>query len=1333
MSCRPTNPLELKNIIENQKAVFDIKPNQKADETLDHLAYTTANFKKIDKLYTNPQSGAKVKTTITTRIGEWYNKRNPQVTSPEREKFIQQTAEIGNVVHESSDVIITNILQQLDGLSVEDALSTLSSVNITDLEGLKKIREKYGYDVNPQVYDNLVKGLKNILTSIYRRQREINRKTGRIQDNVVILPEQIIIDSQGGVGGTADLIAIFSNNDAAVFDFKTKIPNSAKRNPDGSIKDNANLINAGDKERYTMQVSTIGRILKQRYGVRNIVLGRIVPIRVNMPAWNKTTGMYPNKITNVAIGNDQDKKLEQITLLPEKTGFEDLDKFLANIEKRIRLLKEKAKDNKDRRAEYTTQVRELEVSRDQILHNHNFNKLLDYVKKMTDKLTDDYIDTLSFADLRDIISELKILQMLAESTYEYRKSLKERRTNLNQIQQFEASVGSLISALTDKIAATEEVLYKEKIAQLIEETTGFNILDEEGNIQSFQSEGYFGKYFNQLSEFNNPLFQALRSKLDSIQYDIREKVNSVITEVQTKEDAIYNWMKQNGKDHQWLIDILIDKKTDNLVQKRSKSFSEELRQIKKDGNLTKIVEYYEPNEYYQDWFDRTKATITNSESMDRFNESFNLELDKNGKPNHPNAWLQQLANGRLKVKTDIDNKHISKEYTYIHSIPELAAYYDMFVKYNREFRDKLGMEYFSLPDNFVPNIRKNAADRIVEFGAINGVKSTINDLVKDMEVRQDDMYFGEIEDGTLTKRIPRFFINPFRDSDNNVIIGEKSYDLGKSLILFSKMAYNYEMMSKEEAEILGLREFLVERAQEFVKKGGKNIQDLVGNKLAINIGNTDLKDIFNSFVDMYLYGVHIQPTLGDKTGTWEKRIMLAKQYFTMKSLGMNWIAASGSILAAKTAASIEGFKGIIYDKQQYKEALTDMYQNRDKFLALSAFLDPMASRFENFNITKEKQLGAKQWGKPTDRNFIKKYVSTRTLLRPFSYGDETIDEVVTAAMSKNYYVDESGNLKKMRTTEDKQKYVNRTIWNLFSYSNENAKLNIPEEQLKNVIISFRRAIQGGQSKIKGTIPEEDKAYWQTQILGQVVMHFKSWMPGLLKERFSGLRYNSNIQSVDIGRYVAASYEFKNVEQYAAVDLITRIYLPKLGEFAKRLLLFSSGSFNDKARKFEAFNQWLEENPQFEDKISFEEFLDLQQKQVQAMVVELRIIGIFIMIMMCLGGDWDDDGKADYKDYFALKVAMAILTKTNQELTFVYNPTEFAGMIKNPIPMIGLVTSAQKTLGNTFDETRDLMFGENSKQDKTPIGRETTKWIPGLYGISKLFGWFDNEPEALIKK
>ena len=382
--------------------------------------------------------------------------------------------------------------------------------------------------------------------------------------------------------------------------------------------------------------------------------------------------------------------------------------------------------------------------------------------------------------------------------------------------------------------------------------------------------------------------------------------------------------------------------------------------------------------------------------------------------------------------------------------------------------------------------------------------------------------------------------------------------------------------------------------------------------------------------------------------------------------------------------------------------------------------------YENFSVT-EHELGKKHHiADPSRRGIIEKYINARMLMRPFSYGDEWIDELITNAMAKNYYVDDNGSLRRFKNKEEEVRYADRTIWNLFNYEGGEAKLSLPEDQLKNVIIEFRNAARAGQARIKGTIPHEDKAYWQSQILGQVVMHYKSWMPGIIKERFGGVKFNESLKAVELGKYTALGKEFTNIEGYAMYDFATKIVLPKLKDFALHLATFGKLKMNDKFRKEEAFEQWLEDNPQYKDIISFDEFLDVQQKQLKSLMVELRIILAFMAMAALLGFDWDDDGQKDYKQLWITRKLAAVLFKTNQELTFTYNPVEFAKMVANPIPMISLVTDAWKTIGNTMDETRDLILGENSKNDKTGILYYGHQWVPGLRGTVKLLDIFNKD-------
>jgi hypothetical protein len=1337
MACKTNNQEEFENLIRNKEHLFDTHPNQTQSETVENLEFTNNRFAKVNGLYTSGNTS--LAKTITTEIGKEFKEKVARFASDETKAKWNQQAEMGTLIHGINESIGKNILSQIpDTFSNKDSLNLVKNIGFDkiDLTVVKQLIKDSGYSVDDKILARMFEGVKQIFIKTYSVQNTINNLS-KSDGKVNIKFEQVIVDTKKDIGGTADFVAIYSDNTASVIDFKTKIIYWENIGSNGLIKPGVKWLNASAKENYKLQLGEISRILRERYGVKKVNTKSIEFIRLSAN-YNKTTKSFNKKIENVWYGEKQDPSLKQLKPFAEQTPFTDLNEFLLKLDKKIELLKEKLAKDKTNQDKYNEQIEQLESARYDIVSKMNFKGIFEYTEGLLQSIVN--IDQMSLSELREAIDELKTLEFLSQSTYEFRKYIKSHltvapvlgkdkdgkdiigKTGEEIADEIEGKTGSLHSIIVDKVSELEEELFNNRVGKLVDEETGFEIFDETGHIIPFNDEGFFGKWFYQLSHFENPIFQTFRSVLSKAQYDNREDLQKVIKNVQDKNNIMRNWMKQNNKDNNWLIDLLIDKNKGNLTEELSNEWKKVRADLKENPEGKKISQFYEPTDRFKQWYQEKLAEQTDDIKKADFKKKYNI-FD----PNNNDAWRYVFLNKQfnLKIKDSVRSKYKSTKFAEIEKIPEVFAFYKMLTDYNKEFRDILGVEYLNLPDTFIPNIRKDTIEKISNYGFMEGTKQSFQDALANLNVREDETMYGELEDGKLKRRIPKFYLNNLRNAKGDIDNTEKSYELDKSLILFAKMAYNYKNMHKIEAEVLSLRDFMANKGEEFIKRGGKNLSDYVGNTLSSKIGDNDIMDRFNNFVDMYLYGISIEPTLGDKSGKFEKLILKAKQYYTVRSLGFNFIAAGGSYLAAKTNAVIEGSKGIIYTTDNYKDSLVSSWKERDKFLALTAFFDPMGLETTQFSLDKSTKS---KIGDQTERNFIARYVNTRTLLRTFSLGDEHIDEVITSSMARNYYIDDFGNVKIFKNEIDREKYKDRTVWNMFNYTDGKAELKgLNDEQKKNVIIAFREAVQAGQSRIKGVIPEEDKAAWQSQILGQVVMHFKSWMPAIIRERFGKVKYNRALQVVEMGKYIALGQEFSNTDKLATTVFIQSVLIPKLGKFILHLATFGKlGTVYDRARKLKAFNDWLQDNPHYKNKITYEEWLNVQEKQVKSMMIELRILLTIAAIIMMLNNDWDDDGEKDFHKYWLSRKIAALLSKTQQEISFTYNPEEFAKMIKNPIPMIGLATDSIKALKNTFDESTDAVLGENSESDKTPFFYYGHKLIPGAQGLTKFWDIFHQD-------
>jgi hypothetical protein len=1322
------SPDEFDSAIELGKAINKTHPDQTQDESLHNLDTTSDVVSKIEGKYQTPTGKAQIKESVT----EVVSKKMPY-NGPENPRLDQQ-GEIGNFMHDVNQDVMQILVDEIKDMSNNAAIAHVTKAVLTT-EGLKKSYKEYGKSLDPKSELRVLEGARVNLLSILKRQQTINILSGK-DGRVKIRLEQVVIDPRRAIGGTIDFLAIYSNNTASILDYKTKFMSGYNQDEFGNIIDMKKIAGKETMKRYKLQLGEYGRVLREAYGIKEIASSDIVPVTINVN-FNTKTGKYATRISNVKYPG-QDPLLEKILPFSPTTNFKDLDELVRGIDKQLEKLEDKIKNNPTRRDELQDRIDTLDRARKDLLLNHNLDSILDYAQSLGKNVTKAEMGELSIQELQELIEELELLSTLSKATLNYREFLK-TNSEKDEFDRVKTKIAQVTGELEETLATVREVLFNGKVTKLIELHTGYKVTDDMGNFLPMTQEGFFGKWFYQLSQHDNPVFQTLRSILDEINYDVRERTDLVVEDIVSTENKVHEWLKATGRTFNDLVDIMIDKTKDNFWGKYNSEYTDTVR----GATATELYKYFEPfdnhDERYSNKLMEKLAEIkAQNLSGPETEHLINTWISKNslamdsGKPLYPEAWAKAKKFNRLKFKDN--SKEYNKNYQFILSVPELKAYYEMFEKYNNEFREKLGVDYTSLPNNFLPNVRKAMSERITDQG-FNGFLSGTSDFFKDFSIREDDRSMDESYNSNA--KIPIFFMMPFKSKDGELQVGEKSYQFGRSLAIFAKMAYNYEATTAREAEILALQQFLDSEAESFEQSRGRNLIDKMGNNLTEKLQATDTPEIFRSFVDMYIYKIGVKPIIGDKSGKAEKMLLKAKEYFTLKALGLNVVAGTASFVSAKINAMIESNKGVIFNSKNYKESMVAGYAEREKFLALNAYFDVMGHRISNPRIKGEKTLGEVTLSDPTMRGWINKYVNSRMLMNTFSLGDQYIEELVTVAMAKNYYIDEKGNLRRIKNNADLELHKDRLVWNLFTYDREaGAKLDLTKEQLRNVYEDFRRAVQAGQSRIKGTISDEDKAHWQNNIIMQMMMHFKSWMPGLFFERFGKVKFDNRIDSLYMGKFTALAKEFGGIDQMAMSEFMTKIVLPKMGKLIvdiATLGLFKSSRLNDKYNKELYFEKWLDENPHHRGKVSFEDFNEIQQKQLKSVIQELRVILLFAGLLMLMAGDWDDDGERDYNKYLMTRKIASLLFKTRQEIYFMYRPDQFASMIKNPIPSLGLLTDAFKTISATGSETYDLLSGKdaflgwgNEKSDKTPRGYQLTKWLPGLGGALRFFDFFNSD-------
>lgn len=1369
MACTIYSPEEVKNRILNKEMITALRNPSQADivETADHIhnmfalqlqrgaepvgrrddlmRYTMLDFNDVFL-------GGRVTHTATLR----FEKDKTDEVLDEIQRKSGAKTKGGTFIHETAQRIGEAYYAQIEGKTPKYTLEEVKKQATT--------KNAEGFSLSILQYQRLESGIKDIVNEIYDKQGEINKRLGT-DGKVEIRFELLIVDSPRNMAGTMDIVAFFSDGTGMIYDFKTITPRGGAIDRSGNIT--RDVIYPNKKEEWKLQQADYKRILRDRYGVD--VLGtRIVPI-VTQYKYNSKEDKYENEITDLKIGADTSEFLKKVMATYEKVGISELDEFLARKYKAIERLKRLAKKNKERRQEYKNRIQRIEDSIYEFIMEKDIDLMVqDSVKlaiELHDKIKD--ADKISTDELMEAINELKVL---ADFIRDFERGVVPLE---GKDEKFVKKVGERLK--TKEVA--KQLYNVNAVIGEAEEVLKARMMDEAGTQTDSQGrvilkeDGYFTRLFDQVSSWSNPYVRKFKENVDFAIEKTRQDLQRIYKEIDDKDNAVRNWLSERGEGQKELIKYLVDPKTDNMHKRVTGEFYDLRNKARNKGDFQFFLDNYEvaEKEKYDKWYKEklleqrkyyeeyrfshldgaAKEKAVKSSMLDWVTKN-NLSLDDKGVPISPQAWLtnsywlQQKESSKLKYETP--------EYKFIRENEPLRNFYEMIVELNKEFREILGVDYYQLQNTFLPNVRADIIEKLQKFD-FKGIGADIRQM---MGIRQDTTMFGMINEATgeVEKSIPIFFLNPFKDAEGNVITGEKTYDFRESLVLFGKMAFNYKHMQAIEANTLALKDMINSHTY-FYKENtfGKKTTDFMGNLALTKGSETKTAEIFDKFVDYYLYGIRTDTpgksvswtTTGGKKYTINstQALLAAKNYFSLKALGLGFIPAGASFIAATTQASVEARKGILYDQNQWRAAAKSAYTDIKKYNAIGYFFGIHSGRPEEY-------LEGMKVGDPLIKgDRVRKYVNSRTLMRPFSIGDEVLDNQIANAMARNFYWD-GENLRRFRgkwnkETKSWENKEGESLYDIIEYNEETGEVSLKglnQEQTTKAIVQFKRAVRDGQQGIKGTMTEEDINHAQIGLVTNILMHFKTWMPGILRERFAKLNYNANIDAARFGRYRALTDYFKQhgLKKYqydngTAVEGMTFWNMAKVafGDLALGLFKLKRAQTNEVTAKLH-FEKWKLNNPDVDSRMTYEEYKEIVDAQVNATIGEVRVLALVLVLMLVLGHDYDDDDVPLYKEFWATHKLYQMLSRTSTEIGFAspFNPNgvfEFERLVRSPIPLTKLVSDVYRALGNFGDESIDAITGRKDNRDKTGWFYYTMGLTPGAYQLRRLFNLYEQDQQA----
>jgi hypothetical protein len=1280
---------------------------------LEHAGYKTPEGKKTNR--------------VTDFVKDFYKKKFKRAQTQEQEEFNEHLANKGTIVHKYLELIGESVFEgkPINWKDAEkEVIRQLTDRNDIANEPFWNKERSYFALKNVNQFSELLRGVQSLKDQVLAKQKKIDPN-----GTVKFFPELIVYDQFSNVAGTIDLAVVYSNGVVGIYDYKGIRYNSTQTIP------------RYKEEAYNIQISEYKKVLSRAYGVENFGETRIVPIDMSI---GKVTKTFEGLLMGAYGLNDKERPhLHQLPVSREMTDDKDLNITLTKMLDLYDTLSQQLEQD------YKNEKLRVRVSR-----------LRESIKSIQLKGDVSFI----FGEINALYKDFQDREHLPQENPYYLSD--------EAIREFQQYIGVYehfgINAMETAKKNNEEGVIKdlERVSHMLELLNKRLVEKSRENLNKGEdfdvtapakAENMMGRTFKQLSKFNRNAFKKLSNMVRQVSDEVRREVNVVVEDVSEKTESLKDWAKNRGDTLQQAFDRIINSKTGNLVSQWSPKYYEEKEKAIEDKNLSwflnnanvervneqlfytgnELTKFNEAKQKHFEYIDRTNQG-DNKEAEDKrrfLKKQWSIKFDIT---QHPDA-LYDKYNWYVRPADKAEN--YSDEYNFMLK-PEnkaLLDYYEMYVNYNRDFAERTGKD---IKSNFVAEIHKDVIDRLGDVG-LSGVFGIKDNIARALEIREFDSAKGTVDPATgkpihaiplfytdkLTGRLTKKEKKDIRDELKETLVEgttefeeayerkvksreftkgtkSKSRDLSRSLIIFAEAAYSHQHLSESESTALALRDILKAQGQqtELVDAAGKKVQNKytrgIAKMLGVPAGEIEAMD---KFINLYWYGRTTQGadiTFGDGKYSGTKAYQMIMKFTSATALGLKPILAAGNTLGIKSNFYMTGWEGRYYNKKDINAAHR-MLLNRDKKYAASiAYFEPFT---HDLTFRKANNLS------------VSKLVKGFTFENVFILhrkGDEMIDRNITVSMMHRFGIEEDGKVTRLDKIkgEDKRSLIERAVIKDDKMSIE----GLSEKQF----VRFRAMIQRAAVGIKGNIPQEDRNLIGTSLAGQALMQFRNWMPGLIEKRFKAMDYDHLFEEHDVGRFRVFAGEFTAKGVMPKLKAFTKL----IGEVAMMNIYDKKGVNMEVTQKF--YDKYIMENP--ESTLTIEEFVELRKSKLKGMAKELQIY-LGFMMMVFAGKAMlpeDEDSVANRALKLIAQNSYRMTQRGLLEISFFFDPSSVMTILKSPIPSIRIFNDLRKMLVNTFDETRDVIFGEDVVQDKTPKLYYFGKIVPISSSAVDFFDIFD---------